>query len=633
MIDSPERSDAFLWDWRRTLQQLLKENHYELLTALLHDLGMIRYGEAHEELLVAVGDGMEMKQSADIPMGAMWQVNTPGQIEPRYFNDLQESASVAHIYGQNLVAAEALTGGPPFGSAPWDLKPTADAILLAGVNRFVIHTSTHQPVDKGPGMTLGVGQYFTRNETWAEQARPWVDYLSRASQLLQQGRAVSDVAVFYGEDGSIIAHYRDSYPAVPEGYRYDYVNTDVILNRLSVRDGALTTETGMRYGALFFVRGSERVSLPVLKRVRALVEDGATLIAERPQGSPSLADDPAEVKAILDVLWPGSSVTTVGKGKVFAASEAASALQAIRLAPDFAYTKAQSDSHVMFIHRRLADGDVYFLSNRVDRAEIIDASFRVSGRKPELWDPATGLTRPAAYVADGERTRVPVPLDRFGSVFVVFRERATTPSLGTPVTVLQTVQELSGPWSIAFQENRGAPATATFSQLADFRDNADPGIRYFSGIATYTREVSLDRKTIAAGQLWLDLGDVRDLAEVWVNGQLAGTVWKPPYRLDISRSIKPGKNRIEIKSVNLWVNRLIGDVQPGVTHKVTFTAVDGKMPAQSSAPSGRPSRQARMPYGADAPLRPSGLIGPVRIQLERESCENGRSLGNGKCSS
>ncbi|MBZ5624362.1 MAG: hypothetical protein LAQ69_37550 [Acidobacteriia bacterium] len=274
VVESADRSDRFLWDWRRTLQQLLKENHYDFLTGMLHQAGMIRYGEAQEELYAAMGDGMEMKQSADIPMGAMWLVNTPGQIESVYFNDLQESASVAHIYGQNLVAAESLTGGPAFGSAPWDLKSTADAILLAGVNRFVIHTSTHQPVSRGPGLTLGVGQYFTRNETWAEQAKPWVDYLSRSSYLLQQGRAANDVAVFYGEAVPAAIVFRDDYPPVPEGYRYDYVNADAILNKLSVSNGAITTPTGIRYRVLFLSRGAERISLPVLRKLRDMVREG-----------------------------------------------------------------------------------------------------------------------------------------------------------------------------------------------------------------------------------------------------------------------------------------------------------------------------------------------------------------------
>ena len=537
VVESPERSDAFLWDWRRTIQQLLKVNHYDQITQMLHDIGMVRYGEAHEAVFATMGDGMEMKQSADVPMGAMWDVTTPaGGIEPVYFNDLQESASVAHIYGQNLVASESLTGGPAFGSAPWDLKPTADAILLAGANRIVIHTSTHQPISKGPGMTLGVGQYFTRNETWAEQAKPWVDYLARSSFMLQQGRGASDVAVFYGEAGPVVAAYRGIYPAVPEGYRYDYVNADAILNKLQVKDGMIVTDSGMRYRAIFFGRGTERVSLPVLEKVRAMVQAGAVLIGPRPQGSPSLSDDPVKVKQVLDALWTGKAEAKVGKGQVFTAAETGPALQTIGLAPDFTYEKPQPDSHVMFLHRRLSDGDAYFLSNRIDRAETIEASFRVSGLKPQLWDPATGLYRDASYRIVSGRTQVTVPLDRFGSVFVVFRGAVSQPSHTEPAVRTQTIAQLSGPWQVAFQTDRGAPATATFPQLADFRDNSDPGIRFFSGIATYSKDVDLSAQTIGSGKIWLDLGQVDDLAEVWVNGKLAGTAWKPPYKVDITRS-------------------------------------------------------------------------------------------------
>jgi hypothetical protein len=615
VVETPEKSDAFLWDWRRTLQQLLKVNHYDQLTAMLHDVGIVRYGEAHEAIYATMGEGMEMKQSADIPMGAMWLVERPGEIEPVYFNDLQESASVAHIYGQNITAAESLTGGPRFGSAPWNLKPTADAILLAGVNRFVIHTSTHQPIDKGPGMTLGVGQYFTRNETWAEQAKPWIDYLSRSSYLLQQGQGVSDIAVFYGEAGPVITAYHESFPAVPDGYRYDYVNGDVILNKLTARDGQLVTDSGMRYRAIFFGKGTERVSLPVLQKVQQLVEAGAVLIGQRPQGSPSLADDPAHVKAVLDTLWPGTDVAHVGQGRVFPMPTVVAALQAIQLGPDFTYTKPQPDSKVLFIHRRLADGDLYFLSNRLDRSETITASYRVSGRVPEIWDPDTGLTHAASYHKVGERTEVTVPLDRFGSQFVVFRAPATQDGHVEPDAKWRTVTTLSGPWPVAFQSGRGAPPTARFSTLLDFRDVSDPGIRYFSGIATYTHDLTLERHDLTSGgRLWLDLGQVNDLAEVWINGQLAGTAWKPPYRVDVSAWVKSGHNRVEIRAVNLWVNRLIGDVQPGTTTKITFTQADGKV--RPNTPAAEEANQLRMPYAADAPLRPSGVIGPVSVLLE-----------------
>jgi hypothetical protein len=595
VVECPDKSDKFLWDWRRTIQQLLKENHYDFLTRYLHNIGMIRYGEAHEAGFATMGEGMEMKQTADIPMGAMWLEHIPGAIEGNYFNDNQESASVAHIYGQNIAATESFTGGPAYGTAPWDLKSTADAILLTGSNHFVIHTSTHQPITRGPGMTLGVGQMFSRNETWAEQAKPWIDYLSRASFMLQAGKAANDIAVFYGEESSMIAIYSSTYPNIPEGYRYDYVSSDVVLIKLSVKGGDITTETGMNYKAIYFGKGTKKVTLPVLEKVLKMVQDGAVLIGTRPEGSPSLSDDPVKVETVLDKLWPGGAVATVGKGHVFNSSEVGeSTLDAINLAPDFTYTKPKDDSNVMFIHRKLSKGDIYFVANRIDRAETIETSFRVTGFKPELWDPAAGTIKPATYHFDGDRTVVTVPLDRFGSVFVVFRERTKTKSLTLPAQNQQTVAELEGPWQVSFQKERNAPATATFDKLMDFRDNPDPGIRYFSGIATYAKEIEIPGDLIENnGQIWLDLGQVYNLAEVWVNGKLAGTAWKPPYRVDISKFVEAGVNQIEIKSVNLWVNRLIGDAQPGVENKITLTT--------------------RNFYRADSPLVPSGLIGPVKI--------------------
>lgn len=593
VVESPEKSDAFLFDWRRTVQQLLKENHYELLTKILHERGFIRYGEGHEELFSTMGDGMEMKQSADVPMAAMWQVNKPGDIEGVYFNDIQESASVAHIYGQNIVATESFTGGPAYGTCPWDLKPTADAILLAGSNRFVIHTSTHQPITRGPGMTLGVGQYFTRVETWAEQAKPWIGYLTRASYMLQQGTGANDIAVFYGEASPVISNYREIYPDVPEGYRYDYVNADVILNRLSVRDRALVTETGMKYNLLFFGNGTEKVTLSVLKKVLDLVREGAVIAGTRPSGSPSLADDPAMVKAVLDELWPGGAVTNIGKGQVFNSKGTEDALRAINTSPDFSYRKPMEDSRLMFIHRRLSEGHIYFISNRVDREEEFEVSFRVTGLKPELWDPATGTTSPVSYIFTDGRTNVTLPLDRFGSVFVVFRQPAQTTSQIIPPVKIQTLMEITGPWKVDFQPERGAPASVIFENLQDFRESNDPGIRYFSGIASYSKEIQIPGELEGDKSLWIDLGLVYNLAEVWVNGKLAGTAWKPPYRVEIGNLVKEGANKIEIRSVNLWVNRLIGDAQPGVENKITLTT--------------------RNFYRADSPLVPSGLLGPVKI--------------------
>jgi len=595
VVESPEKTDMFLYDWRRNIQVMLKEHHYDFLTRYLHEIGMIRYGEAHEAGFATMGEGMEMKQTADIPMGAMWMHHEPGYMEGNYFNDNQESASVAHIYGQNIAATESFTGGPAYGTAPWDLKSTADAILLSGSNRFVIHTSAHQPISRGPGVTLGVGQMFSRNETWAEQAKVWIDYLARSSYMLQAGKAANDIALFYGEESSMTAIYGNDFKLLPDGYRYDFVSADVVMNMLSVENGALTTQSGMNYKAIFLGRGATKMTLPVLKKMKDFVEQGAVIIGTRPEGSPSLADDPAEVKEILDMLWPGNAVASVGKGKVYNTKDTATALKEIGLEPDFTYESPVADSDVMFLHRKLNNGGIYFVASQTDNVETIEASFRISGYKAELWDPSTGKISPVSYSFDGERTNVTIPLDSFGSIFVVFREKTKQSSVSIPVPIEIVVTELEGPWQVNFQAERGAPESATFDKLIDFRESADDGIKYFSGIATYLKSVNVAQETIDKGDVIIDLGLVNNLAEVWVNGQLAGTTWKPPYRIDITDFVTAGSNEIEIKAVNTWVNRLIGDAQPGVSddEKITLTT--------------RPF------YRANSPLVPAGLIGPVEI--------------------
>ncbi|WP_346857669.1 glycosyl hydrolase [uncultured Draconibacterium sp.] len=595
VVESPDKTDKFLYDWRRNIQLMLKQHHYDFLTRYLHEIGMIRYGEAHEAGFATMGEGMEMKQTADIPMGAMWMHHEPGYMEGNYFNDNQESASVAHIYGQNIAATESFTGGPAYGTAPWDLKSTADAILLSGSNRFVIHTSAHQPITRGPGVTLGVGQMFSRNETWAEQSKVWIDYLSRSSYMLQAGKAANDIALFYGEESSMTAIYGNDFKLLPDGYRYDFVSADVVMNMLSVEDGALTTESGMNYKAIFLGRGATKMTLPILKKMKDFVEQGAVVIGTRPEGSPSLADDPEEVKEVLDILWPGDAVASVGQGKVFNTDDSGAAFKEIGLEPDFTYESPVADSDVMFLHRKLNNGGIYFVASQTANVETIEASFRISGYKAELWDPATGKISPVSYSFDGERTNVTIPLDSFGSIFVVFREKTKQSSVSLPVSIETVVTQLEGPWQVEFQAEHGAPASATFDKLIDFRESDNDGIKYFSGIATYKKAMDVAQETIDKGDVIIDLGLVNNLAEVWVNGQLAGTTWKPPYRVDITDFVTAGSNEIEIKAVNTWVNRLIGDAQPGVSddEKITLTT--------------RPF------YRANSPLVPAGLIGPVEI--------------------
>ena len=303
----------------------------------------------------------------------MW-VQSPGVNKQlyRYDADDRESASVAHIYGQNLAAAESMTAraNSSWMWSPASLKPTADQEFVNGINRIVVHESAHQPLlDKAPGLTLGpYGQWFNRNETWAEQAGPWVDYLARSSYLLQQGRFSADILYFYGEDSNITAIFDNSAPSLPAGYAFDYVNADALIHMFHAANGHITTASGMNYRLLVLDPNSKHMSLPVLRAIHSLVEEGAVIAGPKPTDTPSLADDQAEFNELNDELFgDGTGIHTLGKGKVFAGQDAASALAALNIAPDFYHARPQPDTRIAFVHRKLADGDIYFLDNRNDR--------------------------------------------------------------------------------------------------------------------------------------------------------------------------------------------------------------------------------------------------------------------------
>jgi hypothetical protein len=599
VVQSPEASDRFLWDFRKTIADLTTEYHYGQISESLRELGMGRYSESHESGRIFVGDGMDVKREADIPMSAYWTPRSAEGVEQKGYNaDLRESASVAHIYGQNLVAAESLTASSgAWGWSPEMLKPTADIEMAMGLNRFVIHTSVHQPVsDKIPGLGLGpFGQWFTRHETWAEQAQPWITYLARSSYMLQQGKFVADIAYFYGEDSNITALFSDKAPDVPAGYNFDYVNADALVNRLSVSKGMITTQSGMAYRVLVLDPRGRHMSLPVLQKIRDMVRSGATVVGPRPVESPSLADNQAEFQAIAGEVWgSGEGEHAYGAGKVYAGKPLADVLKELRLAPDFEYTKPQSDTRVLFVHRKLAQGDVYWVNNRNAHVENVEATFRVQGLTAEFWHPDTGKTEPASYRIERGRTTVPLRLDPIDAIFVVFRKPAAQQSVAVSAPVEAPIATLEGPWDVSFQPGRGAPAKITLDKLSSWAENADSGVKYFSGTGIYTKTIQVPAEWLSSGaRFWLDLGSVKDLAEVFVNGKSSGIVWKAPFRVDVTDAIKTGANALEVRVTNLWVNRLIGDAQPDVAKKYTYTT--------------QPF------YSANSPLAPSGLLGPVQI--------------------
>ncbi|TKK71860.1 glycoside hydrolase [Ilyomonas limi] len=596
VVKSAEASEQFLWDFRKTLSDLVAEYHYDALTNILAQYGMKRYTESHESGRALIADGMEVKRKAAVPMSAMWTPNLMmnGGDQTGYQADDRESASVAHIYGQNLAAAESMTafglGGAAYSYAPENLKPTADLEFASGINRFMIHSTVHQPVDdKIPGLSLGpFGQWFNRHETWADNAKTWTTYLARTSYMLQQGKFAADIVYYYGEDNNITALFGKKLPDIPEGYNYDFINADALVNLLSVKDGKLVTPSGMSYQVLVLDSNARKMSLPVLRKIRDLVKAGAAIAGMKPESDPSLADDSTEFHNIVNEIWNSNNA------KVLTGKMLSEVMPALNVQPDFVYTKPDQNIKLLYVHRKLNDGDLYWVNNRSNNATTIEASFRVTGKAPQIWHPETGETEDASYTIANGITKVALPLTPNDAVFVVFRNNTTNTSFTVPPTTEKELATVEGSWNVAFQPNRGAPGNATFDKLISYTDNTDAGIKYFSGIATYTKTIDAPASWFSnKEQLWLDLGDVKNLAEVIVNGKSLGVIWKHPFKADITSALKQGANKVEIKVTNLWVNRIIGDAQPGVTNKITYTS----MPF----------------YQANSPLLPSGLLGPVKI--------------------
>lgn len=605
-------SERFLWDFRRTLADLLRDDYYAVAAHAAATRGFDLYAQAVGPQAPADADALEVKGLATVPMAEFWTAADGAAIGDPFAADLREAASAAHIYGKPVVAAESFTtyqgALPAWGQGPFYLKQFADQALALGVNRFVIHTSVHQPfVDDAhrPGLMLGpFGQNFTRNITWADQAKDWIDYLARTSSMMQQGAAVTDIAYFYGEGTPAFASFwKPLDPEIPEGYAYDFLNADRLM-QARVDNGDLVLPGGARYRVLVLPTDARRLTLRLVRKLTELVEAGATVMAPPPLGSPSLSDYPrgdAEIASLVARFWgqiDGKSqlYNGVGKGRIlwWGGPGVGKLLPALGYQPDVDYSRPRPDSRLVWAHRRDGDADIYFVANRNGFAQDVTTRFRVDGKAPELWDPATGAIAPADYVIADKRASVPLHLDPYGSIFVVFRRPATAPIRQTARAVPFELADISRDWSVSLDRAMGAPPEIKMPQLASLSLASDSGVKYYSGAMIYRRTLTVDPAWLTGARLMLDLGEVKDMANVTVNGRrIERTAWKPPFSVDITELVRPGNNTIEVKVTNMWTNRMIGDLQPGAKRH-SFTNFE-KL------------------FTKDSPLLPSGLLGPVRL--------------------
>lgn len=630
MVGTEELTDRFLWDVRLTVSEMTLDNYVRRLRQLAQPHGIRFSTEAYGRLCI---DNLAYAGASDLPIGEFWAKGdgyfpTPGGFE----NSTKVMSSAAHTYGKPVIGAESFTSGRGWRDHPFLLKAMGDKKFTEGLNQMIFHLSAHQAYDKMvPGLTHRKwGLHFQRFNTWWDYSTAWLEYLARCQYLLQQGRFVADVCYWYGEGAPI--NVEDMHLEIPAGYDFDYCSSETVLG-MSVKDGRIVLPSGMSYRYLK-LPATDRMTLPLARKVLELVENGARVIGGKPiTGSPSLSGYPrvdAEVREMGEAFGNSRNFIS-GKtlSEVFAADS---------LPPDF------EGNGLRYIHRRVGDVEVYFVSSQENRPVTATCTFRVNGKAPELWDPETGEMRPLpAYSVT--RTAVPqsagliettqdreahgtvtvsLRFEPMQSWFVVFRENASPPAAELAVeanfTPLEDGGPVEGPWKVILDPKWGGPISPMkWESLQDLSTNPDPAIRHYSGRIVYETRFKAAGPALDAKRVFLNLGAVGVMAEVSLNGQRCGIAWKPPYKVEITKSLKAGENQLEISVANLWVNRLVGDETLPLDSKWKDAETLLEWPAwfvnDSPRPSGRYTFTSARHYTKDSPLPPSGLLGPVQLQF------------------
>ncbi len=614
IVDSREISNRFLWDYRRTIGDLYADAHFQRMQELAHKHGLGTHPESGGPFWSHI-DALQVKGFNDIPMGEYWK-RVPEQPDGKIMwadnyiisDTVRQAACAAHIYGRPVCQAEAFTSmGPNWEEDFYDLKDIGDNAFCAGLTRNVLCFYVHQPrLDIKPGYQWEfAGTHFDRNVTWWNQIDAWLTYLSRCQYLLKKGMFAADLLYYYGEDVPNYVPAKEYVkPVVPEGFDFDMANTDVLMNRLSVKDGHLVLPDGMSYRMLV-LPDRLAVSPKVLRKIKELAEAGATVIGPKPVRSPGLSDYPQcdrEVQALANELWGDvskeSGLRKVGKGRIIWGKALAEVFADDGVLPDFIYTREPSDAQLKYIHRTSEKADIYFISNQESRVVKADCVFRVAGKQPEIWNAVTGERWDAFNFKQGNgRTHVPLEFAPRQSWFVIFRKSAGEPNVQRRnIPIYTDAEELFGPWTVSFDPGWGGPESVVFEELEDWTKRPEEGIKYYSGDAVYKKTFSLPESLHDSKQrLYLNLGRVENVAEVRLNGKDLGVVWTAPWHVEITDVVQPTDNHLEITVVNLWPNRLIGDAQLPPEQRYTVTNVKK--------------------FKKDTPLMESGLLGPVKLQI------------------
>ncbi|WP_321438936.1 glycosyl hydrolase [uncultured Bacteroides sp.] len=599
VVGNEEKSNRFLWDVRRMIANRLAYDHIGGLRKLAHNDGFKLWLENYGHWGFP-GEFLQYGGQADDIAGEFWSEGTLGDIENR------AASSCGHIYGKQKVYAESFTcGGKAFARYPSLMKQRGDRFFTEGINSTLLHLVISQPDETTfPGLNAPFGNEFNRKNTWYRQLHQFTDYLKRCNYMLQQGNYVADVAYFIGEDSPVMTGICS--PSLPKGYQYDYINAEVIEKSLAVDSlHNLTLPHGTQY-KLLVLPPINTIRPELLRKIRTLVYDGAIVLGPKPLKSPSLQNYPKcdeEIKVMADELWgensKGKIMRKIGKGYIFKDYDIADLFKMIDVTPDF---MPQNDS-LLYAHTTQSGKDIYYITNQSNDTIQFDAQFRIDNRLPQLWNPINGNIKDInSFVSLNKSTTIPMKLYPLESTFIVFEKNI-------PASVSQYIsfeknypkqvcmQSLNSNWTLNLKDMFGNTQKETDWTLSSWSINQNDEIKYFSGEGIYTNSFKI-KEIKKTQKYYLDLGEVGVIAQVKINGKNVGGVWAPPYQLEISDVIKTGINDIEITVDNTWVNRLIGDLNKDVTQR------------QTSCPNN--------PYSVNSPLQLSGLMGPVKILMERK---------------
>lgn len=587
-------------DFDRTVADLVAENHYGHLSDLAHRSGMVAYAEAAGPN-TAQFDPILNGKGLDFSMGEFWM---PSEHRPtpdlRFL--IRDSASASHTYGKRITACESFTSvGPQWEESFFDMKNVADQAFSDGCNRFFIHAYSQSPsATAKPGYVYFAGTHYDRNVTWWNETPAFNEYLGRITFLLQQGLFVADALYFRGDGIGQIEQHKTQ-PSLPsEGYDHDNIDLDGLVTRVSVKDGRIVLPDGMSYRILV-LPSPEAIPIEALRKIDTLVAHGAVVVGQRPAGLAGLPLSDAaqkEFESLTLHLWPENDASKHDRKNVLQ-STPAEVLKQLHISPDFRFTGLSDRGEIDWIHRRVGTTEIYFIASRWDSEEKISATFRVAGMQPELWNPVTGEIRDAkAFRQEDGLTTIPLEFDPRGSVFVIFRRRILKTTNGDRTTnypTLHLLQQLHGEWAVSFDPSMRGPGAVTFDSLVDWTSRPEERIRHFSGDAVYRKTFTLPVLARQRQRLFLDLGEVHEVARIKLNGIDLGVLWTKPAHVDISSVVRTGRNELEITVTNLWPNRMIGDQCLPPNQRITETNADK--------------------FNCNTPLYASGLIGPVLLKV------------------